>query len=448
MNCTIVQRRLLALENPRRTPAELQAHLSDCPTCRDWLRHLVELERRVPLLPVPASTAKDAFLARVLAGEVVPRRESPPVHRPVAGRVDGRRRDRGMRKAALAVALAAGLLLFVVIVAAMQNQRLPGPRRQAAPDPLLADLLDRDLRLARAPARSERFLELAALAEELRRQAEPLAAAGSAEDLHALSGWYRQVVREGVVTLGPDASAPDRRKVADRLDLARDESERLARESPEDCATDLREMATTAGNASLSLQPDARSFRPGREAPPTLSLVGGRGPFPACVPAVVLASVARAQPPAASLTRAEQAKHFHQNRGLIEKLVSGGLCLAGEENALKRAACCNGIAQTMADEIRHAAEEREGSRVAELGKHLQSLLKRGVAENLTTARIHIPSGSAEEKELEKVRTETEGFIKPLQDVIGAADADDIRSAHSAVSDGLESVKKAVIRAKS
>jgi len=41
MNCTILQRRLMSLENPRRPPPELQAHLTQCAGCRDWLRRLV-----------------------------------------------------------------------------------------------------------------------------------------------------------------------------------------------------------------------------------------------------------------------------------------------------------------------------------------------------------------------------------------------------------------------
>jgi hypothetical protein len=447
MNCIIVQRRLLSLENPRHPPAELLAHLAGCAGCRDWLRRFVEMERSVPLLPVPATTAREAFLGRILTGEVMPRREVPPVRRPVAGRIDGQRRARGMRKAALAVALAAGLVLFVVIVAAMRNHKPTGSGRPAA-DPLLASLLKRDLRLAEAPPPSERAKALVGLADDLQGQTDALARPDLVEDLKALAGWYKDVVQKaGAVALRQDVSAEQRRALASQLEEERGKMELLARDVSEGCRLPLRDMATAAGDVSRSLQPDAQSFRPGRNGPAALARTSGGGPLPGCFPAVVLASVARAQPPAVPLVPAERARRFQQNRGLIGKLVTGGLSLAGEENPLKRAVCCNGIAESMADEMRDAAERRERDRVAELGKHLQSLLKGGVADNLSKARTSIPSGSAEEKELEKVRTDTEGFVKPLQQVIHAADADDIQGTSTAVRDGLESVEKAVIRQK-
>jgi hypothetical protein len=441
MNCTILQRRLTALENPCRPPAELQAHLAQCAACRDWLRRLVELERRVPLLPVPASTAKDEFLARIRSGEAVPRREARPAPRPVAGRVDPQRRDRVIRKVALATALAAGLLMYFGIFAALRMQQQTGSGGPAAPDPLLANLLNRDLRLARAPGKPERFRELADLAEDLRGQAEPLAREQAVDDLKALAKWYRDVVHDGVEKLGPAASVKDRDEVAARLDRAGNTAEQLAGQVSVDCAPPLWDIAIAARNGSHSLQPGARSLRPPGEArSERLSLVGGspagRAPLPACAPVLVLAAVSRAQSPAAPLSPAEQARRFGRNRSLIEKLVTGGLQLAGEEDPLKRADYCNSIAQGMADEIRLAVGGHEKGRVAELKQHLHSLLKDGVAENLSQARERIPNGSAEEKGLCKVRDDTEQFLKPVQEVIDATDAGDIK-------DGLDRVIRAV-----
>jgi hypothetical protein len=440
MNCTILQRRLMALENPRRPPADLQAHLIQCPACRDWLRRLVELERRVPLLPVPASAAKDEFIRRIRSGEAVPRREPRPAHRPVAGRVDPQRRDRVIRKVALVTALAAGLLMYFGIFAALRIQQ-PGSGGPAAPDPLLANLLNRDLRLARAQGKPERFRELADLAEDLRGQAEPLARAQAVDDLKALAKWYSDVVHNGVEKLGPAAPVKDRDEVAARLDRAGNTAEQLAGQVSEDCAPPLLQIAIAARDGSHSLQPGARSLRPPGEArSERLSLVGGppagRAPLPACAPVLVLAAVSQAQSPAAPLSAAEQARRFGRNRSLIEKLVMGGLRLADEDDPLKRANYCNGIAQSMADEIRQAAGDHEKARVTELKQHLHSLLKDGVAENLIQARKRIPNGSAEEKELRKVRDDTEQFLKPVQEVIDATDAGDIK-------DGLDLVIRAV-----
>jgi len=394
----------------------------------------------VPLLPVPASTAKDEFLGRIRSGEAVPRREARPVPRPVAGQVDPQRRDRVIRKVALVTALAAGLLMYFGIFAALRMQPPPGSGGPPAPDPLLANLLNRDLRLAKAAGKPERFRELADLAEDLRGQADPLARAQAGDDLKALATWYGRVVH-GVEALGPAASVKDRDEVAARLDRTGDAAEKLAGQVSVDCAPPLWDIAIAARNGSHSLKPGARFLRPPGEArSERLSLIGGppagRAPLPACAPVLVLAAVSRAQSPAPPLSAAEQARRFGRNRSLIEKLVTGGLQLADEDDPLKRADCCNGIAQSMADEIRLAVGGHEKGRVAELKQHLHSLLKDGVAENLIQARERIPNGSAEEKELRKVRDDTEQFLKPVQEVIDATDAGDIK-------DGLDLIIRAV-----
>jgi hypothetical protein len=446
MNCTVLQRRLLALENPRRPPAELLAHLARCAACRDWQRRLLELELRVPHLPVPPSSAKEQFIARLVTGEVGPRREHRPARMPVAGRIGPGARERHLAKVALVTALAAGLLMFFSVIVILRNPRPSSPGTPPAPDPLLATLLTRDLKLA-APktTRPDRFRTLADLADDLEGQAQPLAEANAVDDLKALAEWYRQVVHDGVEALGQarGVSAQDRDEVATRLDRASASATELAAKVSPECQPPLLQIAIAAQGASKTLQPGARSLRPrpGKGRSPMLGLAcglpPGRAPLPACAPAVVLAAVARAESPDARLSPAEQAQRFRRNRGLIDKLVTGGVRLAGEDDPVKRADCCNGIAQSMADEIRRAAEDHEKARAVELGQHLRSLLKSGVAENLSRAREGIPSGSAEEKALQKVRDDTEQFLKPVQEVIDATDAG------ADVKDGLDSVIRAV-----
>src|SRR4051812_43463174 len=71
----------------------------------------------------------------------------------------------------------------------------------------------------------------------------------------------------------------------------------------------------------------------------------------------------------------ERARLFQRDRDLIETLVDQGLRLAGEDDPLKRADCCNGVVKHLADELRQAADNREGARMAELSLHLHAVLK-------------------------------------------------------------------------
>ena len=88
----------------------------------------------------------------------------------------------------------------------------------------------------------------------------------------------------------------------------------------------------------------------------------------------------------------------------------------------------------LADEIRQAAAGHEKARAVELGQHLRSLLKNGVAENLSKAREGIPSGSAEEKAhairrfaAHVVPLLARGLVRPVLDASFALE--DVRAAY-------------------
>src|SRR5262249_38706865 len=109
MNCTVLQRRLLELEQPDRPPPEVRAHLAAFPVCRRGRRRLVQIDQRVPLTPVPPSGRKSAVLRCVLAEPAAAAKESTPVERPkLRPFLHGAPpRDRAPKKIALATALAA-----------------------------------------------------------------------------------------------------------------------------------------------------------------------------------------------------------------------------------------------------------------------------------------------------------------------------------------------------
>jgi hypothetical protein len=130
-----------------------------------------------------------------------------------------------------------------------------------------------------------------------------------------------------------------------------------------------------------------------------------------CLMLVSLAALASAdelKPPDADRILLTQ-----RDQSLVQKLVAGGLRLAKEEDHLRRAQYCNDLAKNLADEIRQAADDHDGDRAVELGRHLQEMLQTGVAANLDRERAQIPPGSSREPELGAVRQQTESFISLL-----------------------------------
>jgi hypothetical protein len=130
-----------------------------------------------------------------------------------------------------------------------------------------------------------------------------------------------------------------------------------------------------------------------------------------CLMLVSLAALASAdelKPPDADRILLTQ-----RDQSLVQKLVAGGLRLAKEEDHLRRAQYCNDLAKNLADEIRQAADDHDGDRAVELGRHLQEMLQTGVAANLDRERSQIPPGSSREAELGAVRQQTESFISLL-----------------------------------
>jgi hypothetical protein len=134
-------------------------------------------------------------------------------------------------------------------------------------------------------------------------------------------------------------------------------------------------------------------------------------------------------------TLALRFRQLHRNRPLIEACVASGLSLAAEEDPLKRADCCNSLAQRLAKELQQAAQSREANRATELGEHLHSLVKRGVAANLLTVRRLTPTGSARESDIRRVGDRFTEFLRPLEDFLARtakSDEQDLRDVHQTV----------------
>jgi hypothetical protein len=128
---------------------------------------------------------------------------------------------------------------------------------------------------------------------------------------------------------------------------------------------------------------------------------------------VSLAALALADEPPVASPGPARILQAQRNQKLVDKLVDGGLDLARAADRVERAKCCNELARSLAEEIKQAADDHDGDRAVELGRHLQALLKNGVAANLLKERTIVPQGSARESVLRQVSDDSTGITAPL-----------------------------------
>jgi hypothetical protein len=268
MNCRTIQRHLLAQENPGQPLAAAEAHLEDCAACRDWLHRLLQMERHVRLLPVPASKAKAELKQFILTGKKASARKGPP-------RSFWRRR-----------APALGLAASVALLAACAAALLWGPwfrpsdvRASAVPDPLLANLMQCNLSLARAETAKARITVLADLADYLQGEMAGLAAVGATDDLKKLADWYGQVVEKGILPQSQGLPTSQRQTtvdtVAGRLERTQRDAWQLAVDYPA-CSKPLRDIGLSARNVRLQLKPQVGGLP--RIGSPARAAVAADGP--------------------------------------------------------------------------------------------------------------------------------------------------------------------------
>jgi hypothetical protein len=265
MNCTFVQGRLLSLEDPSWVPEELRCHLEFCDHCRDWHDQLLLLEQHVSQVPVPRSRAKSRFLRQFLqesskevAPQSVPAERSSarprllPLPLPAVPAV-GPRLSRAAGLAAAVVLIVLGWWIFSQRTSVSE----PAPSAvKAGADPLLASLVQRDIRLATAHTPRERLEILADMAQELQDTTRTLAQAVSGEQLQGLASLYDQLVREGIVKQAqalPAGERPMLRPLADRFARTAHTFEQLGQKLPATLSGPLQTVVAAAreGNRHL-----------------------------------------------------------------------------------------------------------------------------------------------------------------------------------------------------
>jgi hypothetical protein len=232
VNCTLIQRWLLSAEQPDQPAAEIKSHLSQCAACRAWQRRLVQLERQIPRLLVPPSTAKAELLHRILgpADGAAPRPVLGELPAPLPAPLAPGPKERGLRKMSVAFALAASLLVFALGWWAWPHHVTPsGPQitQQQRDAKKLEELLAKVL-LSETP--QERVLRLADLAEQVQGEAREMV--DNADRLDHWTRFYAQVVSQHLIEQARHVPPADRAKVlttvADRLRNMESNASRLA----------------------------------------------------------------------------------------------------------------------------------------------------------------------------------------------------------------------------
>lgn len=262
MTCEATRKQLLSLERPDRPPAAVRPHLAECAACREWVSNLADLESRVAELPVPSSEAAKARVLKQL-------REPPPVLDTFRVEIPTLPftppKERGLRKLAFALSLAAAVVMIAVGLSFLQRQSAAPQVAGATQTPAehqkwLKEL--RALKLAKADTPRQKVEVLAEFADDLLRKIRQAGTLPPAEELQLLAAVYNETLRDELLTHARAVSPNEQRVLLPRLatEMGRTESEfaRLASEAPEAEAAQLRQIAAAAHECDQALRQLAR----------------------------------------------------------------------------------------------------------------------------------------------------------------------------------------------
>jgi hypothetical protein len=258
VNCTVIQRRLLALEQPEQPPAEIKSHLAQCPSCRTWQRRLVQLERQVPLLPIPPSTTKEQFLQRILGTpscESAGRTIADPATLAHYNLAPGPK-EWALRKVSLAFALAASLLVFALGWWSWPHHP-PSPADLSLHEQ--ARLEERLKNSLRGDTPKERVLHLVRLAKELHTEAPSLV--DNSEKLELWSRFYARIVGEQLIEQARQLPAADRLAVVPEVAQSLSDTESTAARFAAKLKNTAPRSAASFDRIALSSRKSERDLR-------------------------------------------------------------------------------------------------------------------------------------------------------------------------------------------
>jgi hypothetical protein len=209
MKCAKIQSRLLAAERPEQPGSDVKRHLAECASCRALYRRLVRVEHDIRHISVPPSTRRPGFVAQFVQQTpvdlpVAARQTSPDL--PVAGqailplvkvtRPATPPKERGLRKLAIAIALAASLAIFAVGLWAMHTKGPEKPNEVA----ILRKNLDTRITVAETSRdKAEIVVEFADKVQtEVRTLSQEKVVNG--KQLADLAKFYRELVNDDLQT--------------------------------------------------------------------------------------------------------------------------------------------------------------------------------------------------------------------------------------------------------
>jgi hypothetical protein len=457
MKCRAIQDELLLLADPGRPGDAVVAHLRDCAACRQWHSRLLQVEKGVSLLAIPGSTRRAQFLHQFLGAPAAPCADSRQPARVGTSFPAGMWRTvrRGWSAwqpgrswaAAGAVAAAAFLLLLAGSLVRTTSPVAPVTTTVRVPtrDPFVAGLLECNLRLAEAESPHPRMEAVADLADRLYAQMRKILRGGEADDQHDLAKLYARVIKEGLLrnakTIAPDQRLVVLEKISERVSQTGEDADSLVAEVADESVGALRLIATVSREA-------ADQLRTLTGEPKAMNRLW---PSPALVALSVMLTTGRELQAPQLEENPRAVLLLQRNRALILELVDGGIALASAEDALVRADFCSSLAARMAKEIGEAATGRDNSRITEMGDHLEALLKRGVAANLTVDRLGTNLGSVRENQIRRVSKEVKNLnelTKPLEVLLdGAAKSElgDLRRTLQSIHEAQQEVEMTVTR---
>jgi hypothetical protein len=126
-------------------------------------------------------------------------------------------------------------------------------------------------------------------------------------------------------------------------------------------------------------------------------------------------AIVGAQGPRNKLTAAEQSKLFQRNRSMIQSLVRSSIDIsASRDDFLKRSKTYEKVLEQFHEEIVRSANEEDAGRVAELGKHLSSVIEKGLTPNLKDAARQIGQNGTNWDKLKGLQLQTVDTLESLQ----------------------------------
>lgn len=140
----------------------------------------------------------------------------------------------------------------------------------------------------------------------------------------------------------------------------------------------------------------------------------------------------------------DRRREFDRDADLIDKFVHGAVQISKENDPLKRAHHCNGLADLLAKEIQKTTQRREARRTTELSAMLQAVLVQGVADNLAVARTGLPADAPRSKEVLNFADTVAGLTKSAEQEIEnlpAGEQEAMKTALQAMTKAREQVQK-------